>query len=761
MSGWRYSLVTMRRHVSVVLIVVGAVIAAYACVTLDTPENDSLRNGDAGLNGQLRLGFESEMAIAYGKVPERSTQIDVIPADPWRTIEDIARLIEAELLKSGNPDAAHDTEVIWQEMHDYLLGFGAFGESQPEAVLAAERLPACYRLYLRSLTPNRDEALKAIEQLLELPPAERKPLEAVAHYRRGRLLHHAILDMELREKAGKETTVARLRELRKSLEAVETAVANGSTDVAFVRTAALHWLIDSYGDLPSKGGEMLKEEVDYPKVAALHLRQRSMGDAGADKALERLMWKLSEIDEGLEICRKDKELRRLMTIELSTQSEFQINLSDNVEQGSPEAIGRWLSLFLYGDPIEDDETTAHLALIFYNRGYYAVSEKLVAKCPPDDIVAAMLRSRLELRLGRRLEAAKALELAVPKLAPVTDFPHWGVDNQLGTGGGQSWIFVRRDLPHSAGGKLRAELAMLKLALGDYPAALRLNLGAGLIWDARYVAECVMSIDELKAFVDAEAMGPRVRKRGFGEYDGDIKTIDLNEEIRVLLARRLCRAGRWLEAKPYVRPGMAAQIDAYLGLLAKAADAKAGKRERADAYWRAALLMREHGRELIYCDFGPWHTTAIEYPQRGSTGWVERDWPRCRIEPTQEQPWNPLTGPGPDERKRVQAWLEANPPPGNRENVLMKYQTLRLALLAAELLPDNDPAGANLLQFAGSEIMYVDPPAANAAYKLLATRFKETPFGKYAFEKRWFMKGKGIEGTPPDADWVMKAGSGGR
>lgn len=739
----------------IALLFVGALIAVYACTTPDTPENDSLRNGDAGLNGQLRLGFHSELAIAYGKVPERSTQIDVIPADPWRTIEDIAKLIQEEFMKSGNPDAEHDTQVIWQEMHDYLLGFGAFGESQPEAVLAAERLPACHRLYLRSLTPNRDEALRAIEQLLELPPGERKPLEAVAHYRRGRLLHHAILDKELREKAGKEATVAQLRELRKSLEAVETAVANGSHDVAFVSAAALHWLIDSYGKLPSESGDMLKEEVNYPKVAALHLRQRSLGDSGANFSLSRLMSALSESPEGLEICRGDKELRRLMSIHLCTQSEFQINLSDNVEPGSPETIGRWLSLMLYGDPIEDDESTAHLALVFYNHGNYKVSEQLVAKCPPDDIVAAMLRSRLELRLGRRLEAAKALEPALTKLEPVADFPHWGVDEQLGTGGGPSWIFVRRDLPHSAGGKLRAELAMLKLALGDYPAALRLNLGAGLIWDARYVAECVMSVEELKTFVDAEAMGARVRKRGFGEYEELTETIDLNQQIRVLLARRLCRAGRWIEAKPYVRPGMAAQIDAYLGLLAKAADVKADKRERADAYWRAALLMREHGRELIYCDFGPWYTSANRYPEQGSVGWVERDWPRCRIEPTQEQPWNPLTGPGPDERKRVQAWLEANPSPGNRENVLMKYQTLRLALLAAELLPDNDPAGANLLQFAGSEIMYVDPPAANAAYKLLATRFKETPFGKYAFEKRWFMKGEGVEGMEPDADWVVK------
>ena len=56
----------------------------------------------------------------------------------------------------------------------------------------------------------------------------------------------------------------------------------------------------------------------------------------------------------------------------------------------------------------------------------------------------------------------------------------------------------------------------------------------------------------------------------------------------------------------------------------------------------------------------------------------------------------------------------------------RYAVARHALQAAELLPDDDPAGAQILQFAGNLLKYREPAAAQPYYRLLATRFKGTP-----------------------------------
>lgn len=725
------------RHVLLIpALLIVTLIGAYACFIGDTPENDSLLNGDAGLTGPLLLSFESELAVAYGKVTKPMSSKEVLPADRLKAVDAIGELIKAELVKAGRPDAEQDAALILQEMRDYLDGEKAFGETKPAAKVAASRLPDCYQLYLGSLTPDRAKALEATEALLALPPDQRRPLGAVAHYRRGRLLEHFIRNEDARTQAGKELTLERLRVLRQSLEAVQTAIKEGSPDVASVGAAARGWLADSYSRLPMECGEMLRETVDLRKAADLYLGLRAEGEVIGEVSLRSLMCGLSESQAGLELCRDDKELRRLMTMFLSSHRETWIEQEE--EPPRDKAIEEWLRVLNSGNLAEPDENTVRIALLYYQRGDYDASERLVAKCPPGDVAAAMLRSRLELRLGRRVEAAKALERALPGLGKVEAFPQWGLDDRLWETWEKSWVFVKRDQTNSADGKLRAELAMLRLGLGDFADALRLNLAAGLIWDARYVAECVMSVDELKAFVDAEVKGPHVRKRGYLEWAEPGDTIDLNEEIRVLLGRRLCRAGRWTEAKPYMRPGMAAQIDAYLGHLDLARDTTKDSRTRADAYWQAALLIRAHGRELLYCDFGPRHTAWLWTPTGAVRGWVENNWPRCRAEPSQTYPWNPLTGPGTDERRRIEAWLAENPAPGNRHNVLMKYRAFDLGMKAVELLPDNDPSGGMILQHVGSELMYLDPPFANKAYKLLATRFKETPFGKYAAEKHWFM-----------------------
>jgi hypothetical protein len=57
----------------------------------------------------------------------------------------------------------------------------------------------------------------------------------------------------------------------------------------------------------------------------------------------------------------------------------------------------------------------------------------------------------------------------------------------------------------------------------------------------------------------------------------------------------------------------------------------------------------------------------------------------------------------------------------------------------------------ILQFAGNLLKFVEPKAANPAYVLLATRFKQTPYGEHALNRHWFSK----ERPNPPADIIAK------
>jgi hypothetical protein len=126
-------------------------------------------------------------------------------------------------------------------------------------------------------------------------------------------------------------------------------------------------------------------------------------------------------------------------------------------------------------------------------------------------------------------------------------------------------------------------------------------------------------------------------------------------------------------------------------------------------------------------------------------------PRVRIRPIGDEAESLLAPPGADEQARVNAWIAANLARPDRAHRSARYAVARHALQAAELLPDDDQAGAQILQFAGNLLKYMEPAAAQPHYRLLATRFKGTPLGAHARAKHWFSP----LACEPDPDWISK------
>jgi hypothetical protein len=93
--------------------------------------------------------------------------------------------------------------------------------------------------------------------------------------------------------------------------------------------------------------------------------------------------------------------------------------------------------------------------------------------------------------------------------------------------------------------------------------------------------------------------------------------------------------------------------------------------------------------------------------------------------------------GAEELRRLREWESQHMGSSARYERDARYAAFDLALNAARLLPDNDPAGAEILQYAGNLLKYREPKAAVPAYRMLVTRFPRTPYGQHAIAKKWF------------------------
>lgn len=714
----------MSRISLAILSAAGALALAYACIDSDGGSDKSLEIGDAGLISGLGLSYQAEMDRDFGKMPQQA--FSESPALRHDTLAAVAGLLDAELRKRGMERETERTATVAAAMA------ALFAEEKPwkswpkEAQAKLDRVPAEFMIYIRSLDESREVALAETEKLLALPAAERRNLTALAHYRKGRLLTLATDWEKISDAAAK----ARIREIRSCHEAVLKAIESGAPDIARVSAAAAGWIANSKSMILPYGRLADLDEADAAGALRIYLELRRRGEAMGESSAYLLIRELSGHGSRHREFAKDDNLRTLMTIYLCAGGNRRLG-DGGWGEGHAALVASWTSA-LEAVPGKAGKDAARIAVLLYNTGQYDRCVRVLEQCAPDDTTAAMLRSRLALRQGKKPEAAKALQPAVEKMPPMATQPNWGSNWYDRPAEQGALMYVDRSQMRSINGKARAELAVLRHSEGNYVEAMRLYLLSGQEWAASYLAECVLSIEELKALVDKELMAPRLMEKSWGDPE------DLNAAIRQLLGRRLCRAGRWGEALPYLGAHRAEAMR-HIELMRIAADTSLPNRVRADAYWKSASIMFKDGHFLLYCPFGESYSSGA--------GWSMGEWPLCRIKPTEENPLQRIATPSEDEVRRVQQWWDANLAQPNRAHRLAKYEGLRLTLLAAELLPDNDPAGGEIVNFAGQSLMYLDPPAANAAYKVLATRFKETPEGKYAFEKRWLKRRQDAELTP--------------
>ncbi len=350
-----------------------------------------------------------------------------------------------------------------------------------------------------------------------------------------------------------------------------------------------------------------------------------------------------------------------------------------------------------------------LAAIAYRAGRFEQAGRLAAQAQTP--LAAWVRAKLALRAGQLDAAASAYAEAA------ASFP---ADESWGRVRLQGEEYGSEDLKPRC--RVQGEAGTLALSRGDYLQALELLYAAAeLYWtDAAYIAERVVSVDELKAFVDRVAgNAPAPSSISSGEND-DYTAPNPTAELRWLLARRLLREGRFDESLAYFdQPEIRAAAERYV-----AARNNTGAWTRvgqARAWFEAAEVARWHGMEIMGFEGDPdYFIWGGSYDLNSPITWDEDYNPvyNARSDLKVAGPW---TSDG--ERERVAA---------SRAQPLQRFHYRMVAAghagKAADVLPPRSQAFAAVLCSATQWLIDREPDSAQTIYRRYLREGPWVPWG---------------------------------
>ena len=239
-----------------------------------------------------------------------------------------------------------------------------------------------------------------------------------------------------------------------------------------------------------------------------------------------------------------------------------------------------------------------LAALLYQNGLYDSSAALLPKLG-DTGLAWWLRAKTALRVGQLSEARAAYAKAAQA------FPK---DQVWGDRYSSAWSTETLN-PHC---RVQAEQAVLSLNQGDYVEAFdQLWQANQYYWqDAADIAERVLTLDELKQYVDQKISAPSENLLADRNQDGKIDDTDQyyplpnSQKMRELLGRRMLRDGRYANAPAYFRPELRAAAKQYIEARQAAESRWQLPISRAQHLYAAATLARTQGLELLGYENAP-------------------------------------------------------------------------------------------------------------------------------------------------------------
>jgi hypothetical protein len=490
-----------------------------------------------------------------------------------------------------------------------------------------------------------------------------------------------------------------------------------------VRKLAKAGCVDSAGLVAASLGleaRIALRQKDFTQAINLYLDQYEAKGEGAAESLKVAARQALEAGpEGLPPLAEDARARRLVTAYLISR------YTDSSDSDEDKSVVVWLAAVEAAN-VQDTGEAEQFALAAYQANHMALTQRWIDRAAGTP-TAQWLQAKLLLRRGKVPEATATLA-RVAELFPVE---HPDPDNPANRSFADDLSVTDRGRT-PASRYIRGELGALQLSHGDYTPALDSLLRGGFWLDGAYVAERVLSVDELKGYVDenwppdASTNSADTNAPASGEESAS-SAPHPGADIRYLLARRLTRELRSTDARPYYPIEMLPQVDALIGALRTGWDETAPADQRAEALFTAAGIARTNGMELLGTETAPdWHFYDGDF--EGGVTLESR---------TNEEP--KILRPTPDELRRA-----AVHKPDPDERFHYRFQAAFLAWEAARLLPDNSEQMARVLYTAGSWLKNRDPQTADLFYKALVRHCRNTALGDEADRRRWF--------PPVDENW---------
>lgn len=366
-----------------------------------------------------------------------------------------------------------------------------------------------------------------------------------------------------------------------------------------------------------------------------------------------------------------------------------------------------------------------VAWLCYGAADYERARLWLARAPKKSPQALWLAGKLAARDGKREESLRAFSAAARLLAREPE-----LSLEL------TKVSVDENTPAQ---RMAAEHAIAAIGASEFRTALDAFLRGGHWVDAAYVAERLLSIGELQ-----ECVSRRPWQEAWSEGDApdswsgsEATPEQQTARLRWLLARRLVRAGRCREARPFFPPVWRVPLDRYAEALAKGNNGRLPAGSRALALWDAALEARYHGIELLGTEAAPdWFVYEGAYeeddPAAFRLGLIAIREDRYSDTP-KAVPLPAMLKASAPERARLSASATT---PDKRFHY--RYRAAALGWNAARLLPDNDPRTAAMLNLAGRWLAGRDSTAADRFYQAIESRCAGTELGRHATARRWFV-----------------------
>jgi hypothetical protein len=572
-----------------------------------------------------------------------------------------------------NPEPMEMPESVPPEFVDYLRGKVAFHNGQT------------------------NEAREIWEKLLERPQAERHFRSTWAAYMLGRL-------------CGTNET----KKARQYYAEVRSLAKTGFADTLGLAAASNGW-----------EAQMDLREKKFEKAIESYLQQYAAGDSSAGLSLKfAASQALVEDASVLGPLAKNPRIQKVITAYVIAEGRPGPRLEENEQPG----VRNWLSA-VEAVGARDVESAELLALAAYQNGQMDVAQRWINRAR-NSPAAQWLQAKLLLRAGK-VDRAAALLARVTKLFPIEA----AGTNETAKATFEESLYMNFGSDYWPEGRpaakqVLAELGVIHLARREYREALDALLRSGYWADAAYVADRVLTVDELKSYVDQQwpalepqevAVDSETNEVTASVNNGEANPSLANERIRYLLGRRLTRSCRGLEARAYFPAKFQARYDALMQTLTAGRDETIPVPARAKALFEAAKIVRSDGMELVGTELGPdWHV---------SEGGYQNDFSE---ETRLINSTNQVLTASKDELLRCK---QHKTDPEARYHY--RYQAAFISWEAARLMPNNSEETAKALWSAGVWLKNRDPQTADIFYKALVRRCRKTALGEEADRIRWF------------------------